>query len=106
MTVSLKPHDELLRIDRQPGEITFKVRREDKSLASVTLMQPVWTHIGEIGFVVQEVLLSEPDSNIITELKKRHPGAKLPEGLRQLRVMDHEDTKISVIFASESPATP
>jgi hypothetical protein len=104
MTVSLKPHDEVVRIDRQSGEITLRVRREDKSLESVTLVQPVWTHIKEIGFVVQEVVLSEPDSIVIAGIKKRHPDAELPERLHQLDVMDDEDTKITVIFANEAPA--
>jgi hypothetical protein len=104
MTMFLKRHDEVVRIDRRPGEITFWVRREDKSLASVTLMRPVWTHISEIGFNVQEVVLSEPDLTVIEEIRRRHPDAPLPERLRQLRVKDHEDTKISVIFANEAPA--
>jgi hypothetical protein len=105
MTISLRPQDEVVRIDhQQPGQITFWVRREDKSLGSVTLMRPVWTYVKEIGFVIQEVLLSEPDSVVIAEIKKRHPDAPLPDGLRQLRLMDHEDTRISVIFTNEAPA--
>ena len=105
MTTSLRPQDEVVRIDhQQPGQITFWVRREDKSLDSVTLMRPVWTYIEEIGFVIQEVLLSEPDSMVIAEIKKRHPGARLPDGLRQLRLRDHEDTRISVIFTNEKLA--
>src|SRR5258706_15112900 len=104
MTISLRPKDEVVRIDRRPGEITFKVRRGDRSLESVTLLQPVWTHIAEIGFAVQEVVLSDPDPRIIAEITKRHPEAPLPEGLRQLRVMDYEDTKILVLFADEAPA--
>ena len=104
MTMPLRPHDEVVRIDRRPGEITFKVRRGDKSLESVTLVQPVWTYIKEIGFMVREVVLSDPEANVIAKLRTRHPEAPLPEGLRQLRVMDHEGTKISVIFANEAPA--
>src|SRR6266481_6331947 len=99
--MSLKPHDEVVRINRRPGEITFRVRREDKSLESVTLLRPVWTQIKEIGFVVQEVALSDPDPNIIAEIMKRAPEVPLPQGLRQLRIMDHEDAKISIIFANE-----
>ena len=106
MTTSLKSQDEVVRIDRRPGEITFRVRRGDKSLASVTLVRPVWTHIKEIGFIVQEVVLSDPDPTVIAEMRKSHPEAALREGLRQLRVIDHEETKISVIFANEAPPPP
>src|SRR5688572_6712212 len=103
MTVSLKPLDEVVRVDRRPGEITFRVRREDKSSASVGLMYPVWTHIQEIGFIVKEVVLSEPDPKVIGEIRQTHPHAPLREGLRQLHVKDDENTKISVIFANAAP---
>src|SRR5258707_15891798 len=104
MTMSLKPHDEVVRIDRRPGEITFRIRRKDKTLESVTLVRPVWTQIKEIGFIVQQAVLSDPDPNVIAKIRERHPEAPLPEGLRQLRAMDQEGTKISVIFANEAPA--
>ena len=104
MSTSFRRHDEVVRIDRRPGEITFKVRRHDKSLLSVTLVRPIWTHIKEIGFDVREVVVSEPDPTVIAEITERHPDAALPEGLRQLRVKDHEETKISVIFAHEKLA--
>jgi len=102
MTVLFKRHDEVVRIDQRPGEITFKVRRQDKSLANVTLMRPVWTQIKEIGFDVQEIVLSESDPAVIAKIRSRHPDAPLPGGLCQVCVKDREETKISVIFGNES----
>jgi hypothetical protein len=102
----MQPGDEVVRIDREPGRITFRIRREDRSLKSVTLVQPIWTHIKEIGFIVHDAVVSEADPEILGEIKKRHPHVQWPDGLRQLHVLDQEGTKISVIFANEeSPDT-
>jgi len=105
MTIDLQPQDEVVRIDRRPGQITFEVRRPDKSLVSITLLQPVWTDVQEIGFLVRQVVVSDPDPLIIEAMRSRHPEIPLPEGLRQLHVMDDEATKISIIFANEASAS-
>jgi hypothetical protein len=99
--MDVKTGDEVVRIDRSSNQITFTVRRADKSLARFTLLRPIWTHIKEIGFIVSDLHISEPDLAVVEGIRRSHPQASVPTNLRQVRVMDHEEAKISVIYADE-----
>jgi hypothetical protein len=100
MNSLFQPNDEIVRVDRGKDEISFRVRRAGKSVETVTLTRPIWTHIREIGFSVKDAVGSEPDAAILEKLRARRPDVPLPPGLHQVRILDEEGTKLSVIYAT------